>query len=119
MNEVNSLETNPTNINVEDLKLKHGKIYQIDITLEPDDSTTVELSYIFKKPNAASYDRYIKTTAQSPSKALRNFILDNIIEEQCKKIETDLEEYPALTISLGEKLLNMLGLSKDINLKLL
>lgn len=105
--------------NNEAYKSKYGKIYKVGITIEPDDSTTIELDYIFKKPSTPSYDRYIKTAAQSPTKALKNFILDNVIDEQSKKIEADLEEYPALTISLGEKLLNTLGLSKDINLKAL
>ena len=76
-------------------------------------------SHFFKKPVTASYDRYVKSTSQSPTKALKAFVLDNIIEEQTDKLAADLEEYPALSLSIGEKLLNMLGLSKDINLKLL
>ncbi|NPV89819.1 MAG: hypothetical protein HPY50_03460 [Firmicutes bacterium] len=100
-------------------KAKYGKLYRVNATIEPDDSTTVELTYLFKKPATASYDRYVKSTAQSPTKALKAFVLDNIIEEQQQKLEADLEEYPALALSVGEKLLNMLGLSKDINLKLL
>ena len=38
-------------------------------------------------------------------------------EEQYKKLGDALEEYPAMCISLGEKLLNMLGLSKDTAVK--
>lgn len=105
--------------NTEVYKTKYGKVYQVGITINPDDDTNLEVNYIFKKPSTPSYDRYIKNASQSPSKALKNFILDNIVEEQLQKITEDLEEYPALTISLGEKLLNMLGLSKDINLKAL
>jgi len=116
MEEMN-IKTNSND--VEAYKTKYGKVYQVGITIEPDDSTTIELEYIFRKPSTPSYDRYIKTASQSPSKALRAFIMDNVIDEQIQKLDADLEEYPALTISLGEKLLNMLGLSKDINLKLL
>lgn len=105
--------------NVESYKVKYGRVYRVRATIEPDDSTTVELDYFFKKPATASYDRYVKGTSQSPTKALKAFVLDNIIDEQCKKLEADLEEYPALSLSVGEKLLNMLGLSKDINLKML
>ncbi len=103
----------------ESYKAKYGKLYRVSATIEPDDSTTVELTYLFKKPATASYDRYVKSTAQSPTKALKAFVLDNIIEEQHQRLEIDLEEYPALALSVGEKLLGMLGLSKDINLKLL
>ena len=102
---------------VETYKAKYGKVYCVTATIEPDDSETVELDYVFKKPATASYDRYVKSTSQSPTKALKAFVLDNIIDEQTQKLEADLEEYPALSLSIGEKLLNMLGLSKDINLK--
>lgn len=50
-------------------------------------------------------------------KALKTFAMDNICEEQYKKLGDALEEYPAMCISLGEKLLNMLGLSKDTAVK--
>lgn len=102
---------------LDEYKAKYGKVYQVKTTLEPDDDTTVNLEYVFKRPNIASYDRYVKGTSQSPTKALRNFILDNIVEEQAATLEADLEEYPALSLPIGEKLLAMLGLSKDVNLK--
>lgn len=100
----------------EALKEKYGKIYQMDLTLNPDDDTEVELSYIFKKPTTASYDRYVKTASNGMTKALKTFMFDNIIPEHRENLETDLEEYPALTLSAGEKLLSMLGLSKSANL---
>ncbi|MEF2968359.1 hypothetical protein V3851_23710 [Paenibacillus sp. M1] len=101
----------------DDYKAKYDKVYQVKATLEPDDQSTVDLEYVFKRPSSPSFDRYVKTTSQSTTKALRNFILDNIVEEQATKLEADLEEYPALALAIGEKLLTMLGLSKDVNLK--
>lgn len=109
-------ETNKEGL-AESYKAKYGKVYRVVVTLEPDDSTSIQNEYFFKKPLVASYDRYIKTTAQSASKALKTFVLDNVVEEQYSKLSDDLEEYPALAISLGEKLLAMLGLSKDVNLR--
>ena len=112
--------TKPLDIkNIDALKEKYGIVYKIEMSLEPDDFTTIKLDFIFKKPNTASFDRYVKTTSQSPTKALRNFMFDNVIVEQVKELEKTLEDYPACTMSIGEKLLTMLGLSKDINLKLL
>lgn len=105
-----------SNLDTEELKVRYGKVYQLDLTLNPDDDTEVEISYIFKKPTTASYDRYIKTASNGMSKALKAFMFDNIISEHRDKLETDLEEYPALTLSAGEKLLSMLGLSKNANL---
>ncbi|PYG86738.1 hypothetical protein LY28_02764 [Ruminiclostridium sufflavum DSM 19573] len=104
------------NISTEKLKAQYGKIYKLNLILTPDDDTEVEISYIFKKPNTASYDRYVKTASNGMTKALKTFMFDNIIPECRGKLEADLEEYPALAINAGEKLLAMLGLSKNTNL---
>lgn len=101
------------------LKAKYGKVYRVGLTLEPDDDTEIEKEYFFKRASAGSYDRYVKTTAQGATKALKTFLLDNVLEESRAALETDLEEYPAMTLSLGEKLLSMLGFSKSANLKML
>ena len=109
--------TSTTANEIEEYKKKYGKVYQVGVTVQPDDFTTLDFSYIFKKPNTASFDRYVKSVSQSSTKAMKMFVIENIVEDQSAKLEKDLEEYPALILSVGEKLLNMLGLSKDINLK--
>lgn len=121
MNELNTTTTKPEaaviNVNGKDeLKVKYGTVYQLNLTLNPDDDTEIEVSYIFKKPTTASYDRYVKTASNGMTKALKTFLTDNIVPEHLSKLEADLEEYPALAISAGEKLLSMLGLSKNANL---
>ena len=60
-----------------------------------------------------------KTTAQGATKALKVFLFDNVVEESRASLEANLEEFPALALSIGEKLLGMLGLSKQTNLKML
>ncbi len=119
MDDNKKVEATKTKDALEGYKEKYGKLYQVNANIEPDDTTTIELEYYFKKPATASYDRYVKSTSQSPTKALKAFVMDNVIEEQSKQLESDLEEYPALCLGLGEKLLHMLGLSKDVNLKML
>ena len=47
------------------------------------------------------------------------FLFDNVVAESEADLEADLEEFPALALSIGEKLLGMLGLSKQTNLKML
>ena len=100
------------------MKEKYGKVYRVGATIEVDDETekTVEFS---KRPSTASYDRYVKTTAQGATKALKTFLFDNVVAESEADLEADLEESPALALSIGEKLLGMLGLSKQTNLKML
>lgn len=101
----------------EKYKSMDNKIYEVTTTIQEDDESEKEMVFIFRKPNTASYDRYVKTSSASSSRALRTFIMDNIIEEQRDNLQETLEEYPALAISVGEKLLNMLGLSKETTVK--
>lgn len=101
----------------EKYKSMDNKIYEVTTTIQEDDESEKEMVFIFRKPNTASYDRYVKTSSASSSRALRTFITDNIIEEQRDDLQETLEEYPALAISVGEKLLNMLGLSKETTVK--
>lgn len=75
------------------------------------------LHFFSENREPASYERYVKLSSNSAVKALKTFVMDNICEEQYKKLGDALEEYPAMCISLGEKLLNMLGLSKDTAVK--
>lgn len=102
--------------NVEQLKEKYGELYRVALVMEPDDDTIVEVEYLFQKPKVASYDRYIKSASSSMSRALRTFAFDNIIPEHKEKLEKDLEKYPALSMSVGDKLMSMLGLAKSANL---
>lgn len=104
-------------LNLEELKNKYGKVYAVGVEIPVDDYTTDKKDYVFKKPSTASHDRYFKTASASTSKANRDFVLDSIVDEQCAILEADLEEYPALSASISEKLFGMLGLSRDTSLK--
>jgi hypothetical protein len=98
-------------------KAMDGKIYEIVTSIQEDDENEKEFDFIFRKPGTPSYDRYVKTSGTSGTKALKTFVLDNICDEQRTELKDALEEYPAMAISLGEKLLNMLGLSKETTVK--
>lgn len=54
---------------VESLKRKYSgtdeKIYTVTTTVQVDDDTEEEFSYLFRKPKPASYDRYVKTISNS------------------------------------------------------
>jgi len=107
-------------LNVEELKKKHGKIYEVTTEIEPEgEYETLELTYYFTKPKAASFNRYVKEVSKDAIRAMNNFVRDNIVEEQLADVEEKLEKYPALSLGVGEKLLTMLGLPKSTNFKLL
>ena len=71
---------------VESLKKKYAasdeKVYTVVTTVQVDDETEDEFTFLFKKPKAASYDRYVKTMSNSVTKASKSFAFDNIIDEQ-------------------------------------
>lgn len=119
MEDINKNEITQIISKTEKLKEKYGKVYSVGATIEVDDDTEKTVEFFFKKPSTGSYDRYVKTTSQGATKALKTFLFDNVTDESKATLEADLEEYPALALSIGEKLLSMLGLSKQTNLKML
>lgn len=98
-------------------KREDGSVYEIVTSIQEDDENEKSFDFIFRKPGTPSYDRYVKTSGTSGTKALKTFVMDNICDEQREELKAAIEEYPAIAISLGEKLLNMLGLSKDTTVK--
>lgn len=106
---------------IEELKAKYTgdgqKVYDITNTVAVDDDTEEEFEFLFRKPKPASYDRYVKTISNSASKASKTFAFDNIIDEQRDELKETLEEYPAMAISLADKLLRMLGLADTTSVK--
>ncbi len=106
---------------MEALKRKYSgtdeKVYKVTTTVQVDDDTEDEFTYLFRKPKPASYDRYVKTISNSVTKASKSFVFDNIIDEQRDDLKKTVEEYPAITISLADKLLHMLGLADTTSVK--
>lgn len=106
---------------VETLKEKYrignSKIYEVTTTVQTDDDTEEEFTFLFHKPKPTSYDRYVKTISNSATKASKSFVFDNIVDEQKKELDETIEEYPAMTISLADKLLRMLGLADATSVK--
>lgn len=101
----------------EKYKEEGGKVYEVTTTVQVDDDTEEEFSYLFRKPKPGSYDRYVKTLSNSVTKASKSFVFDNIVEEQKEDLKKTMEEYPAITISLADKLLRMLGLADTTSVK--
>lgn len=106
---------------VESLKKKYvgadEKVYTVVTTVQVDDETEEEFTFLFRKPKPASYDRYVKTMSNSVTKASKSFAFDNIIDEQRDMLKETVDEYPAITISLADKLLRMLGLADTTSVK--
>lgn len=106
---------------VEQLKKKYSgngeKVYTVSTSVMIDDYTEDEFTFVFMKPKTASYDRYVKMFSNSATKAARTFSVDNIVPEQRDFLTDTLNEYPAMSISLADKLLKMLGLADSTIVK--
>lgn len=106
---------------IESLKARYSgtgeKVYEVTATVQVDDDTEEEFTFLFRKPKPVSYDRYVKTISNSVTKASKAFAFDNIIDEQRNALKETIEEYPAVTISLADKLLRMLGLADTTSVK--
>lgn len=102
----------------EAMKQKYDKVYKVGITAVVDDETEQEISYFFKRPSIPSYDRFVKTMAKvGISKASKTFILDAVVDEDRERLTSDMEEYPGISITIGNKLGELLGLGNDVNLR--
>ncbi len=102
----------------EALKAKYGKLYRVGVTVPIDDDEEKEFSYYFKRPTVPSYDRFIQTASKHGiTKVSRVFMLDAVVEEDRERLKADLEEYPGVGVSIGNKLTEILGLTDSTNLK--
>ena len=96
---------------------KHGYVVSTSLSQDDEMEPNSAIFLPFREPSSASYDRYAKTASSSSSKAMKAFCLDNIHPEQRIDLDDKLSKFPALGISLGEKLLYMLGLSKTTRVR--
>lgn len=102
----------------EAMKQKYGKVYKVGVSVPVDDENEQDIGYYFKRPSVPSYDRFVKTMSKiGISKASKAFILDSVVDEDRERLIADMEEYPGLSITIGNRLGELLGLGNDVNLK--
>jgi len=97
-----------------EIKAKYPKVYRVDAEI---DDIEKEFIFYFKKPTPASFNIVIKNMSKRSLAAMKLFTLESIVSEQKQEYEEVIEEYPALAMSVGQKLLGLLGLSDNISLK--
>lgn len=108
----------PESDKADELKQKYGKVYQVKVTVPVDDESDQEFGYHFKRPSVPSYDRYVKTAAKvGITKASKAFMLDAVVDEDRERLTADMEEFPGVAITIGNKLTELLGLTDGVNLR--
>lgn len=104
--------------NIEEVKEKYKEAYEISAVVDEDDETEGrKLTYYFKKPSVASFNRYLKSAGKNMAAATTAFVLDNIVEEQLELFKKECEIYPGLALNFGQKLLSAIGLGDNINFR--
>lgn len=123
MNEMNKVsdkvqDTATALASSDDMKAKYGVLYEISVTVDEDDENEGrKLTFIFRKPNMLSFNRYLKTASKNMAASTITFTMDNIIEEQKENLREECEKYPGLALSLGGKLLSVIGLGDNVNFR--
>lgn len=103
---------------IEEAKKKYGELYEIGTVVDEDDlSEGEQLTYYFRKPSVASFNRYLKTASKNMAASTTTFVLDNIVDEQREAFKEKCEKYPGLALGLGTKLLSAIGLGDNVNFR--
>lgn len=100
------------------VKNKYGEAYEIATTVDEDDENEGrKLTYYFRRPSTASFNRYLKTAGKNMAASTTAFVLDNIVDEQLDAFKRECEKYPGLALGLGQKLLSAIGLGDNVNFR--
>lgn len=87
--------------------------YQLTVPLEG----TAARHYYFARPNMLQINRFTGLRAGDIGQTACNLLCDCVVKEQRDQLMADLQEYPALPISLAEPLLQTAGLTQSVNLQ--
>lgn len=96
------------------LKEKYGKVYRVDVELE---ELEKDFTFYFKKPSTPSFNRVLKTMSKKTLQTMKDFTMDNIVEEDKETYTGVMSDYPGLPMSVGQKLLSLLGVSDSVSIK--
>lgn len=104
---------------IEQYKEKYGKVYSVTTTVIDYDNDCMdkEIEFAFKQPKPLDYDRFIKDLSKKPSAAFKNLVISCVVDEQREELVATLEEFPAVSQTLTDQLLKLMGLSDQVNLK--
>lgn len=103
---------------IKNMKVKYGDVYEIGTVVDDDDeSCGRKLSFYFRRPSVASFNRYLKTAGKNMVASTTDFVMDNIVDGQRDVFQKECEKYPGLALGLGQKLLSAIGLGDNVNFR--
>jgi hypothetical protein len=106
----------PTDDQINDLKSKFGKVFEVHFEREDEEG---EVSVFVRKPKKAEYDRFNREAMDEDRRpsAMANLTRDCVVYPDRVQFDALLEDLPGLTITVGDKLLRLAGLTKGAEAK--
>jgi hypothetical protein len=80
---------------IEELKKKHGVIYEGAISFNDEDDRFHEVEFIYRKPTTADIEAHAKAAARNPITANLNLIQSLIVHPEPGPVIEKIREYPA------------------------
>jgi hypothetical protein len=80
---------------IEELKQKHGVIYEGVVAFNDEDDKLHEVEFIYRKPRTADIEAHAKSAARNPIIANLNLIQSLIIHPEPGPVIDEIREYPA------------------------
>jgi hypothetical protein len=95
---------------IEDLKAKHGRVYQLTVPLGDDEPRV----FVFRAPKKPEYKRYRKEMFDEETRdvATEHLVRDVIVHPDKAGFNALLEEYPALAETIGKDVQRVMGAVK-------
>jgi hypothetical protein len=80
---------------IDDLKQKHGAVYEGAITFNDEEDKLHEVEFIYRKPRTADIEAHAKAAQRNPITANLNLIQSLIVCPEPVTVIEEMREYPA------------------------
>lgn len=98
---------------IEELKERFGKIVKLHAI---DSESGKEIEVIGRKPRRASFERFQDEVLKKGSKAMRNFVLENVVYPERSELERLFNEKPGLIVGILNPLQELMGADTDFTM---
>jgi hypothetical protein len=80
---------------IEELKKKHGEIYEGAVSFNDEDGKFHEVEFVYRKPRTADIEAHAKAAGRNPITANLNLIQSLIVHPEPGPVIEAVREYPA------------------------
>ena len=99
-------ENKPTDSQLAEWKAQYGKIQK----METNDLDLGEIVIVIKKPRKSSFNRFQDEVLKKGSKAMEQFVLENVLYPERKELIRLFEAKPGIVLGLVDELQSEMGI---------